>query len=48
MSVHPIKHSDLAGGQAPAMGIDTFAGVCALTHYSSSVNSNPAKGNISD
>ena len=48
MSVRPVKRSDLAVRQAVAMGIGTLAGVCTLSHYSSSVNSNPAKGNISD
>lgn len=48
MSVHPVKHLDLASCQALAMGIGMLAGVCTLSHYSSSVNSNPAKGNILD
>lgn len=48
MSVHPVKRSDLAERQAVAMGIDMLAGVCTLSHYSSSVNRNPVKGNISD
>lgn len=48
MSAHPVKGSDLAVSQAPAMGISMLAGVCTLSHYSSSVNSSPAKGNISD
>lgn len=48
MSVHPVKRSDLASCQALAMGIGMLAGVCTLSHYSSSVNSNPAKRNISD
>ena len=41
--LHPVKHSDLAVRQALEMGIGMLAGVCTLSHYSSSVNSNPAK-----
>lgn len=48
MSVHTVKHSDLAVCQPLAMGIGMLAGVCTLSYYSSSVNSNLTKGNISD
>lgn len=41
--LHPVKHSDLAVRQALEMGIGMLAGVCTLSHYSSSVNSNPPK-----
>lgn len=48
MSVHPVKCSDLAVCQALVMGIGMLACIFTLSHYSSSVNRNAAKGNISD
>lgn len=46
-SMHPVRSSDLDGCQA-LMVICVLFGVSTLTHYSSSANRNPTRGNVSD